>query len=104
MKRKGCGARGEREEEREGAGRKEDNASKDRTRRSYTRKLLTRNSQLVGFCKTGRRAETVPSENPSFSFVVVVVVVGRLRENSAPLQLTITIKILPWAPPTSCGH
>jgi hypothetical protein len=63
--------------------------------------------------------KSIPSEDPTFSFVVVVVVVvvvvdvvavaifvvGGLRENSALLQLTIAIKILPtWAPPTSRGH
>lgn len=37
--------------------------------------------------------------SPSLSSPSFVVVVGWLRENSAPLQLTIAIKIPPWAPP-----
>lgn len=59
---------------------------------------------LGGFCKMGRKAGYIPSEYPTVIFHQrhrrrhPVFVVGRLRENSAPLQLTIAIKILSWVP------
>lgn len=78
-------------------------------RNAPLRKLSTRNSQLEVFVRRkGKRARAgALLEHPpsSFSIVILVVVVvteslvGRVRENSAPLQLTIAIKILPRAPP-----
>lgn len=66
---------------------------------ALSRKLSTWSTVLVR--KAGRKAGHIPSEYPasSFAVAVVAVVVGWLRENSAPLQLTIAIKIPPWAPP-----
>jgi len=113
MKRKGCSAR------KGGVG---GGIMRARTGHEQLRKLSTGSSRSVGFCETGRKA--YPRKiRPTFSFVgvfvvlvavvvvvvvvalVAIFVVGGLRENSALLQLTIAIKILPtWAPPTSRGH
>lgn len=83
----------------------EDNASKRWTQRAIP-ETFDQKQSVGGFCKMERKAraggllERPPS---SFSIVILVVteslVVGRVRENSAPLQLTIAIKILPRAPP-----
>ena len=52
---------------------------------------------LSGFCQMGRKAGYIPSEYPTVLFHHHRLR-RRLRENSAPLQLTIAIKILSWVP------